>query len=95
MHRKHVRFISSHNKVLLSSRTRNIKPHYCRNKDQCPFNCQCLAQDIAYKCITSASINPDKTYLGTTKGDFKRYNNHTKSFRHKRYSNETTLFKYI
>ena len=41
-------------------------------------------------------MNPDKTYLGTAEGDFmKRYNNHTKSFRHKRYSKQTTLFKYI
>ena len=41
-------------------------------------------------------MNPDKTYLGTAEGDFKkRYNNHTKSFRHKQYSRETTLSKYI
>ena len=41
-------------------------------------------------------MNPDKTYLGTAEGDFmKRYNNHTKSFRHKQYSKQTTLSKYI
>ena len=35
-------------------------------------------------------MNPDKTYLGMAEGDFKkRYNNHTKSFRHKRYSKGT------
>ena len=29
--------------------------------------------------------NPDKTYVGTAPGHFKkRHNNHTKSFRHKR-----------
>ena len=89
-------FILSHNKKLLNSRTGNIKPRNCRNKDECPLNGQCLAQDIVYKCIASTSINPNKTYLGTTEGEFKkRYNNHIKSFRHKRYSKETTLSKYI
>ena len=89
-------FISSHNKKLLNSGTGNIKPCNCGNKDECSLNGQCLAQDIVYKCIASTSINPNKTYLGTTEGDFKkRYNNHIKSFRHKRYSKETTLSKYI
>ena len=89
-------FISSHNKKFLNRLTGNIKPCYCRNKDECSLNGQCLTQDIVYKCIASASINPDKTYLGTAEGDFKKkYNNHTKSFRHKRYSNETISSKYI
>ena len=89
-------FISSHNKKLLNSRTGNIKPFNCRKKDECPLSGQCLAQNIVYKCIASTSMNPDKTYLGTTEGDFKkRYNNHTNSFRHKLYSKETALSKYI
>ena len=88
--------ISSHNKKLSNSRTGNIKPCNCRKKDECPLNEQCLAQDIVYKCIASTSMNPDKTYLGTAECDFKkRYNNHTNSFRHKRYSKDTTLSKYI
>ena len=70
--------------------------YICRKKDKCPLNGQCLVQDIVYKCVASTSMNPDKTYLGTAEGDFKkRYNNHTKSFRHKRYSKETILSKYI
>ena len=89
-------FISSHNKKLLNSRTGDIKPFNCRKKDECPLSGQCLAQNIVYKCIASTSMNPDKTYLGTTEGDFKeRYNNHTNSFRHKLYSKETALSKYI
>ena len=43
-------------------------------------------------------MNPDKTYLGTTEGKIevkKRYNNHTNSFRHNGYSQDTTLSKYI
>ena len=76
--------------------TENIKPCSCRNKDGCPLKGQCLAQDIVCKCIASTSINSDKTYLGTAEGDFKkRYNNHTKPFRDKRYPKEATLSKYI
>ena len=89
-------YISSHNEKLLNSRTGNIKPCKCRKKDECPLNGECLAQDIVYKCIASTSINPDKTNLEMVEGDFKkRYNNQNNSFRHKRYSKETTLSKYI
>ena len=88
-------FMSFHNKELLNSRTGDIKPCHCRNKDECPLNGQCLAQDIVYKCIVSISINPDKIYLGTAERDFEKRHNHTKSFRQKRYSKETTLSKYI
>ena len=88
--------ISSHNKKLSNSRTGNIKPCNCRKKDECPLNEQYLAQDIAYKCIASTSVKPDKPYLGTPESDFKkRYNNHKNSFRHERYSKDTTLSKYI
>ena len=42
------------------------------------------------------SGNPDKVYLGTAEEDFKkRYHNHTKSFRNKRYTNDTSLSKYM
>ena len=89
-------FISFHYKKLLNGRTENNKTCNCRNKYEFLLNGQCLAQNIAYKCIASTSINPGKTYLGTTEGDFKkRHSNHTKSFRHKRYSKETTLTKYF
>ena len=89
-------FISSHNKKLLNNPTRNIKPCNCRKKDECPLNVQYLAQDIVYRCATSTSMNPEKTYLGMAEGDFeKRYNNHTRSFRHQLCWKETTLSKYI
>jgi hypothetical protein len=35
-------------------------------------------------------------YIGITAGDFKtRYRNHTKSFRHEEYKNNTELSKYV
>ena len=86
MHRKYVQFyfiISSHNKKLLNSHTGHTRSCNCRKKDKCSLNRQCLVQDIACKCVASTSMNSDKIYLGTAKGDLKkRYKNHTKSFRH-------------
>ena len=88
--------ISYHKKKLLNSRTGDIKPCNCRRKDECLLNGQFLAQDIVYKCIASTSLNPHKTYLVTAEGDFKkRYHNHTNSFRHKQYSKDAKLSKYI
>ena len=48
------------------------------------------------KFTASISVNPDKVYLGTAEGEFKkRYYNHNKSFRNRSYANETTLSKYV
>ena len=41
-------------------------------------------------------VNPDKVYLGTAEGDFKkRYYKHKNSYRDKRYTNDISLSKYI
>ena len=41
-------------------------------------------------------VNPDKVYLGTAEGDFKkRYYKHQNSYRDKRYTNDISLSKYI
>ena len=70
----------------------NTKPCNCRTKSKCLLSGQCQSQDIIYKCTVSTSVNPDKVYLGTAEGDFKkRYHNYAKSFRNKRYTNDTSL----
>jgi hypothetical protein len=45
---------------------------------------------------STANNQPEKKiYIGITPGDFKtRYRNHTKSFRHEEYKNNTELSKY-
>ena len=74
----------------------NTKPYNCRTKSKCPLNSQCQSQDIIYKCTVSTSVKPDKLYLGTKEGDFKkRYHNYTKSFHNKWHTNDTSLSKYI
>ena len=54
----------------------------------------------AEKCLvykaTVTTENDSHVYYGQCEGEFKaRYNNHTKSFRHRKYENETELSKHV
>jgi hypothetical protein len=54
-----------------------------------------LSKSVIYKATVKCE-NADKSYIGLTGNTFKeRYNNHTKSFKHKKYEKETELSKYI
>ena len=55
----------------------------------------CQVNDLVYKCdVTKPS--PEKVYLGLAEGEWKnRVFNHKLSFKHKRYSNKTTLASYM
>ena len=54
------------------------------------------SEDIIYKCVVTATVHPRKVCLGTAEGEFKqRYCNHKKSFKNRKYANETSLSKYI
>ena len=56
---------------------------------------KCLAKYIVYKA-EATTTDKRKLYYGTLDGEFKtRFNNHTSSFRHKSYSTDTELSKYI
>ena len=88
--------IKSHNRKVLNEKLPPKLPCNCRNKEACPLDGNCQVRDVIYKCVASTSMNPDKTYFGTAEGDFKqRYYNHTKSFKYKKNSNDTTLAKYV
>ena len=88
--------ITSHNKQLIRSNEQTILPCNCKKKEECPLDGKCRAGNIIYKCVASANGLPDKCYLGTAEGDFKkRFYNHKKSFKNKSYMNETTLSKYV
>ena len=53
-------------------------------------------EDIIYKCAVKATCHPLNVYLGIAEGDFKqRYYNNKKSFRNRKYANETSLSQYI
>ena len=92
-------------RILTSHNTKVLKKAYpdpatpvtcnCRDKTKCPLHGKCLATAVVYKA-TVTSDNTSKSYIGLVGGSFKlRYNNHTKSFRNKRYQHETELSKYI
>ena len=64
-------------------------------KGKCPLNGKCLSEAIVYQANVKSSTEC-KTYVGLAGGTFKeRFNNHIKSFTHKKYQNETELSKYI
>ena len=55
---------------------------------------KCRTENIIFKCIVSISGHPDKIYLGTAEGDFKkRYDNHiiTIFLKNEKQMNKTTL----
>ena len=84
-------------KVLNATKTPNNEARLCdcRNKQSCPLDGKCLSSSIVYRAEVT-SDNNTKIYYGASEGEFKtRYNNHTKSFRHKMYYSETELSRHI
>ena len=59
-----------------------------------PSEGKCRANDIIYKCIASATDFPNKVYLETPQGEFKkRFYNHNTSLKNESKRNDTTLAK--
>ena len=88
--------IKSHNKKVINKDVKESKSCNCRVKSECPLNGQCQVTDIIYKCTVLSPDKPNKVYLGTAEGDFKkRFYNHRKSFNDESSANDTTLSKYI
>ena len=88
--------IKSHNAKLLNATVNDeAKPCNCRNKNNCPLSGKCRTPCLTYKAevVTEQATS---TYFGACEGEFKqRYNNHTKSFRLRKYENDTELSKII
>ena len=88
--------IKSHNKKLINSSNHHEHPCNCSKKEDCPLEGKSRTENIIYKCIVSTSGHPNKIYLGTAEGGFKkRYYNHISSFKNETQINKTTLAKYI
>ena len=84
--------IKGHNKKV-TSKPRDQRPK-CRKKAECPMEGNCQVIDVVYKCDVTRPL-PKKVYLGLAKREWKsRFYNHKLSFKHKRYSNKTTLSSY-
>ena len=88
--------IKSKNKKLISSNNQIILPCNCRKREQRPLEGECSANDISYQCIASATGFPNKVYLGTAQGEFKKwFYNHNASFKNELKRNDTTLAKCV
>ena len=88
-------FIKQHNSKVLNKQIPTQRPCNCRNKNNCPLSGDCLATNIVYKADVTYN-DTTATYYGLCEGEFKtRFNNHTKSFRHKKHQKETTLSELI
>ena len=73
----------------------NEKSCNCLDKDKCPLEGQCLTSCFVYNESVKTSSG-EMNYVGTCEGPFKqRYNNHTKSFRNRKYEKDTELSKHI
>ena len=77
---------------MLSTKMQKKWSHKCRIKSECLLNGQCQVTDVIYECTLLSPDKPNKVYLRTGKGDFKRqlYDNR------KSFNNEATApSKYI
>ena len=67
----------------------------CSNKQNCPLNQNCKANNIVYKATVSTK-NDENYYIGLSKTDFKkRLANHYTSFSKDQYKNSTSLSTHI
>ena len=79
--------IRSHNKKVTSKKPENSELCNCIDKNECPLENKCLVENTIYKCTVTTS-KETKIYMGTAEGNFKkRFYNHKKSFKNKKYSN--------
>ena len=87
--------IKQHNAKVLIDEKKAARLCNCRYKASCPLADKCLAKCNVYKAEVTTT---DKRGLhcGTSDGELKtRFSNHTSTYRHKRYSTESELSKYI
>ena len=87
--------IDQHNVKTLTDGKKPSRLSNCRCMDSCLLTSKWLAKCIVYKAELTTT-NKRKLYIAITNEEFKtRFNNHTRSFRHKRYSTDTELLKHI
>lgn len=91
--------VNKHNTRILNKNKENNKDNHCncRSKETCPLPGNCMTPNVIYKAeVSQPESQENKLYIGMTAHPFKsRYNNHMKSFRDHKYSNETVLSSFI
>ena len=64
--------IKSHNKKVINKDVKESKPCNCREKSECSLNGQSQVTDIIHKCTVLSPDKPNKVYLRTAEGGFKK-----------------------
>ena len=87
--------INSRNRKLLQKADSQESTCNCRNRNNCPLDGKCLTKSTVYRAEVS-STSTNASYIGICEGPFKeRFNNHTKSLRHRKYRLQTELSKLV
>ena len=93
-----LQIIDAHNAKIRNEKTiidPNRKTCNCTQPTKCPLDGNCLSSCIVCK-VTVSSEKEQVAYIGLTSTTSReRYNNHSKSFNHEKYENETELSKYV
>ena len=84
-----------HNGKITSTSCNQLTLCNCPVKEECPMDGKCQTMDAVYGYRVT-SPEPQKIYFGLAERKWnKRYYKHKNSFKHKRYSHETTLSSYV
>ena len=68
----------------------------CEVSEECPLNGQCLTDNLIYHSTLTPEIGPVETYVGLTCNTFKtRWSGHKTTFKHEKYSKDTTLSQHV
>lgn len=68
------------------------KPCNCKNKNNCPSGNECHVEGVVYSAEVSNGSGLKKTYIGCTKGPFKkRFYNHTTPFKLESHRHDTKV----
>ena len=89
------KILKGHNSDMLKVKNPEKRNCNCRIRRNCPLNGECLTKCVVY--TAEVKVDKDsKIYYGSCNGPFKeRFNNHTKSFKNKKYCDETKLSQFI
>ena len=64
--------IKRYNKPVTKTSERSIAPCNCRDKSNCPMNGNCRVENVAYKCLVSATEKPkEHVHIGVAESDWK------------------------
>ena len=81
---------------MINKDDKELKSCNCKLNFECPLSGKCQVTDIIHKCTVLSPGNPNKVYLRTAEGDFrKQFYNHRKLFNNEGSTNNTTFSKYI